>query len=528
MKAALFVAVGLGSAVWAGCGTTPAPPGTPTVVATEKPAPPQPTVAATSTEAALSDTATIPMYPVVRVYSLFEVVSTEGGIELRVGWDPGGGSPGHFRYVPLVSGVPDFEQETQEIFHADTTGGSIELVGKRPELLYHVVSGFRSSASDNYWLLRPDNRWSVGALPSLPGLGKAIQRWSKDRWLEWRGPDPRASAGTDVATSLPSFRVVLGPDKDKEVPSLPGSLEKRLRHEGFRQETATIFRSGEVIVVGTLTEKDRIASLSWTDNPKEPRYFVAEVPGVSEDSELEILGGDSLSAVRLRVDNRVMKLEGGAWAVESTVPKDGLPDVWFGSTLLRRVGTTMFARLAAGAPWKPVGGVANPKDVDQYYAVDSEGVIWKTEDDLLLSSKPPAKQLPDVTEEALVKARKASILRGGSDDVTGAAPTGGSTHCSMSYVLLDESPEKAVEGSDYSQIRSVLRGHSEFAKARFVVSREKGFQFFGALLPEEADASKLEDLVKKKVKSSGARVLCADPPGAQELKIDLATGSVVK
>src|SRR5262245_13756444 len=94
------------------------------------------------------------LYPVVRIFSLIEVVATtEGAIELRVGNDPGGGLKGTFSYLPLVNGVPDLAQETKELGHLDTTDGFIELAGKRPNLLCHVVSGFRSGPDDWYVIL---------------------------------------------------------------------------------------------------------------------------------------------------------------------------------------------------------------------------------------------------------------------------------------------------------------------------------------------------------------------------------------
>lgn len=401
MMARIVSAAGLVVAASIGCASTPPAPGA---------APPAVTVAAVAPPASADPGAAAPepaeagpikMYPVIRIHSLIDVTATDGGIEIRLGSDPGGGQIGTFRYVPLVNGVPDLAQETGEITRVDTTGGTIALAGKRPNLVYHVVSGFRSAPVDGYLVLGAGNGWSGFDPGASEGLGIGISPWSKDRLLEWRGP--RAGEVEDE-DQLPRVRVLRG--ADKEAPSLPRSLQKRLADEGFSLDTFTSFRTGEVLAVGRLFGAKGFGTVLWKENLKDPKYFVTESEPVTAQTEIRILGGTTLENVRLQANDHVMRFDGSGWVVEQTVAEGALPDVWFGSTLLFETKSGTFARLAAGAPWRPIEVVSKEKWLEQSFAVDPAGVIWKTEDDLLLTSKGPVEQLKDITEEDLEKARK--------------------------------------------------------------------------------------------------------------------------
>jgi hypothetical protein len=406
MKARIIFTVGLAAATLIGCGSTPPPSSSPPPVGTSAlPVPPPATVAPGASAAPVpAAPGVIRMYPVMRIHSLIDVSATEGGIELRLGEDPGGGMVGRFRYVPIVNGAPDFAQETDEISRADTTGGYIEVAGRRPGLIYHVVSGFRSAASDRYQVLGANNLWGIFAVNSSPGVGIGISPWSKDRLLEWRGPSAEEVA-EGLGARLPRLRVLQG--ADKEAPSLPGNLKRRLTEEGFFLDTFKVFRTGEVLAVGRLSRAKSFGTVLWTEKPRDPRYFEAEAESLTQDSELRFLGGDSLTNVRLQVDERWMRFDGSAWVLDSAVPDGSLPDVWFGSTQLIEKKSLMFARLAPTSPWLPLEAPPDPKRVEQSFAVDPSGTIWKNEDDLLLSSKPPEKPLKEITEEDLVNARKA-------------------------------------------------------------------------------------------------------------------------
>lgn len=523
----------------AACGETPPPvvPPAPTVAI---PAPP-PTAPATATGAAAAPSPDaegyVRLFPVARVYSLLDVTATEGTIEVRLGYDPGGGIIGTYRYAPLVNGVVDLDQETDQLMYANTAmDASIELAGKRPDLLRRATAGFRSAASDHYETLGADGTWQPYSAASRDGVGWGIFAWSEGRLLEWRKNLVFAAGPGEPDHWLPEVRVLRGASKD--VPSLPAALKKRLKKEGFMTAALTAFRTGEVLALGTfLAEGNQLATVLWKEKPGNPEYFVTTI-ALPKSGELEpaILGGDSLSTVRVLCGGQiVMKLDGNKWVEESKVPDSGLPDVWFGKSMVRSTEKGAFARVAAGSPWMPLalalpeGTTPVPGDSGGL-AVDGEGVIWGAFDDLLVSSKPPAAGMVEITEAELVKRRKASVLRGGSEDATGQPPDMiWNRKCSTHYVLLDKmAVSPAADTADYPAIRKALKGHTELGKVKLVVSRERGTQFFGAQVQDKELATKLAAHIGKNVKKAPASTMCAEPVVVREIKIDFATGDVVK
>ena len=521
----------------AGCGSPPPPASTPTP--TVKIGPPTPVASgvATAEPAAPPSEAAITLYPVAKIYSLLDITETEGTIEVRTGYDPGGGIIGYYRYTPIVNGAVDFSQETDEVSYVNTASeASVQLAGKRPDLFRHAASGFRSAASDSYFALGRDGTWSGVSVAEGDAIGVGIYTWSQDRLLEWRqsflmGGEPQ-DAG-EAPNVLPHFRVLRG--SDKEAPAIPAALQKRLRKEGYYSTTLKVFRTGEVVSVGTITTTEtKIGTLLWRDKPRSPEFFTTEIVDASRP-EPRFLGGDSLANVRLLYGDQVLKLDGTSWAADGKLDDRGLPDVWFGAPLVMSGKDGMFARMAAGAPWTRLAAkteeetVMIPGGTDVAIAVDASGVIWATLGEQLFSSKPPASGPVVITEEDLVKRRKASIVLGGSYDATGEEP--GSTwtrKCTTHHVVLDKMPIPSADTTDYPAIRKALKGHPELATVKLVVSREKGHQYLGAQTADEKLAEKLAAVVKKGVKGARVATLCAEPKVVREIKIDFTTGEVVK
>jgi hypothetical protein len=100
--------------------------------------------------------------------------------------------------------------------------------------------------------------------------------------------------------------------------------------------------------------------------------------------------------------------------------------------------------------------------------------------------------------------------------------------CRMNYVLLDQAPLGEKAPTDYPRVRAALKGHPEFSKVRFVVSREKKTQFFGGLVAKIDTAAELEALAKKRLKPSRVSRICAEPAVVREIKLNLATGAVIQ
>jgi hypothetical protein len=418
--------LGLGVATLLGCGTPPVAPSPVTmksaiVDTAQVVRPPQVSAIAPPPAPPEPIAPQITMYAVAEIYSLLDITVIKSGLELRLGYDPGGGAMGQFRFVPWVNGAPDFEHETDEMSQADTTGyGYVAIHGNRPNIFMHKVSGFRSAATDSYWRLDEKGQWRSAKVNPMAGLGEGIFSWSKDRLLEWRD----ALSDVQTGAKIPKLRVVQG--APIEAPSLPKPLEKQLITAGFYLDTYTVLETGEVLAIGHLAGAGGFGTLLWTDDLNKPAYFVSKADDVKEGEQLSLLGGTSLANIRLRVLDRVMRLDGASWVVESTIPKGGLPDVWFGSTLVMRpaadtnvqgdpsAGPKSFARMTKDGPWLPIG-VTNPNAArfssSFNYMVDSDGTIWAMEGDMLVSSRKPEKR-QDITEEMLLVQRKKSVLRG--------------------------------------------------------------------------------------------------------------------
>ncbi len=477
------------------------------------------------------------MHPVARIYSLIDLWSTGDGVELRLGSDPGGGMHGFFRFVPLSGGVPDFSRETnKESYvntailprHNTTSGGFIELVGRRPRLVLHKVWGFRSAATDAYSELDDYGQWHlVGYDGETPDVGFGLAPWSEGRLLEFRS-NPQTEEFMGSLVFLPRMRV-LGP-KAHEAPSVPDVLKQRLEAEGFTMRTFRVLPSGEVVVVGELMLGTGFGTLIWRADLDAPSYTVTAAE-LAADAELSFLGGDSLPALRLAAGDRVMKLAGDGWVEESRVAAGSLPDVWFGAPQLLQREDGVFARFARGGPWQRVG-VHSESGEQQSFAMSPDGTLYKTEDDLLLASHKPKKAFYEISEDELVKGRKASVLRGGSDDATGEPANaysmgmlGGAT-CSMRFVLLHSAPA-GKQGDVYARVVQALQGMTELVNAKFLVSRERGLDLFGVQVSTYELAKEVADRVGSKVAGVMPQHLCAEPTPLRVLKVDLLKGVIV-
>lgn len=488
-----------------------------------------PSVAASASVAAPpqeAKQAELPMHRVAFIYSLIDLWRTDDGqVELRLGVDSGGGTIGNYRYVPLVDAKPDFDRETSVLRFADTTSlGRKMLAGKRPDLLYHAVSGFRSGVSDGDYRQLQGNDWRGVQVPGAAGISISMSRWSKERVLEWRNPRPTIVEEIDLMSRLPVFRVVRG--ADKEAPSIPKALNKQLREEEFFYESLRVMPTGEVFVVGRRNMTGTLAALLWTTDPKSPLYAVSADEPVEPEAEIGILGGTTVDALRVQAGATVLRFDGAKLVRESAVAPGGLPDVWFGEPMVIEREDAAFARTSPKGPWLPIA-LDNPNE-PRTFVVDGAGTIWKAEDQVLSASRKPAAPPYEVTEQALVTRRKASILGGGSWDATGKpADSYNPGTCRMRYVLLDDSPQ-ASASADYPAHRAALKGHTELAAVKLVISRERDRQFLGGLTEDYDLATKLEAIVAQRVKASRHEVMCAEPTDARPFALDLATGNLAR
>jgi hypothetical protein len=454
---------------------------------------------------------TLPMHRVGTVYSLIGFELTDDGIELKLGLDQGGGAPGRYRYLPLVGMQPDLERETAELFFADTTMyGLVELVGKRPHLLRHVISGFRSAPAEGYVELDVDGTWRDAGLPPAGGMGAGIERWSKDRHLELRLVPPYERV--DAKHALPSFRVVRG--SDPRVPVVPRAFVSKLTQDGFRTTSFLALEGGPVVVVGR--RDTGFGALVWRDRLDLPEYLVEDAP-FGEEEDLYLLGGRTLGEVRFLAGTRVMRIDGPRLVEASRVEDRTPPDVWLGEPSVVWEGDECYARLRADEPWHRLPRHAESPMV-RSCVVTRDGVVWMHEDDELYASEKPGSTF--VIDEATLDAhRKKSFLRGGSEGVRGGPMWERPTPDCASYVLALDVEPVTSQPSEYTTLRAALVGQAGLAKPELVIFEEHGRRFAAVTLKEYHLGDEVIAAARKAVKKPDGRIVCAEPKILRRLPI---------
>ncbi len=399
------------AAVAASC-AEPLPPETPPAPAPAPvPAAPDPEPVASATPTPPVKPTVLKMYPVQKIGLLMDLSSVDGRVELRIGWDPGGGVSGWEAYAPIVNGRPDLEKQTGSFGTATTTATATHMHGKRPNLFVHKYSGFRSGPTDSYFE-QDGKTWKPIKPKSAPGaLGLNVFSWSDGRLLEWRGTPALAMGLSDAVTVPPRFRVLRG--KDKGVPVVSKAIAAKLTAQKFQTASVLALPSGEVVAVGRPAEGVKLVTLLWTDDLNRPKYFESPEVTAATGLDIELLGGASLSDMRLRVGEELLRLDNVQWKKAGQVTEDEPPDIWFGKPLVYRHAewdekTPSYARLTKSGPWLKIE--AHPAetelDIPPSNAVDASGVIWRVEAEVLYCSKKPAQELPPITKDQIMAMRK--------------------------------------------------------------------------------------------------------------------------
>ncbi len=212
--------------------------------------------------------------------------------------------------------------------------------------------------------------------------------------------------------------------------------------------------------------------------------------------------------------NQILHYDGTAWAI---VPGPHL--------VLGAVGTDgiLWAVDDKGAAFK--GGVAgftavpvpNGATVDDL-TVAKDGTVWISAGGALLRTKKAGDGVASVKVASTAPTKKPPKL----------APTPGSAKCKSNVVVLYGFTKTTPDNYDFPLSRKALKGHSEFDKTRFVVTKDYGQKFFSALVPSFAEGKKLAAVFEKEVQGSKPQVICAEPEVLRDVKIDLKTGEIAK
>ncbi|WP_437691819.1 WD40/YVTN/BNR-like repeat-containing protein [Sorangium sp. So ce176] len=221
-----------------------------------------------------------------------------------------------------------------------------------------------------------------------------------------------------------------------------------------------------------------------------------------------------------------------------------------------------FASRFDGATWKEVEGPSPGAGVADA-AVAGDGTLWVLSDGAVFARRGEtwertplpegvkAHDLATASDGTLWIAAGGALLRHGKPGERSGAPAGatvpldkapgqapmssqrqlvkpGGPTCPRNLVVLYTFSKITPDDYDFPLTRKALKGHTEFASARFAVTRDGGRRFFAALVPSFDMGQKLSALIRKEVQGSSPNVVCADPEILRELTLDLKSGEVVK
>ncbi|WP_437641397.1 hypothetical protein [Sorangium sp. So ce854] len=223
-------------------------------------------------------------------------------------------------------------------------------------------------------------------------------------------------------------------------------------------------------------------------------------------------------------DGFASRFDGATWKeVEGPKPEAGVADaaVAGDGTLWVLSDGAVFARRGEAWEHTPLPEGVKAHDL----ATASDGVLWIAAGGALLRHGRPG-------ESAGAPGGAAVPL----DEARGPAPMSqqrrlvrpGGPACPRNVVVLYTFSKVTPDDYDFPLTRRALKGHTEFASARFAVTRDGGQKFFTALVPTFDMGQKLAALIRKEVQGSSPNVVCAEPEILRELKLDLKSGEVVK
>lgn len=159
-----------------------------------------------------------------------------------------------------------------------------------------------------------------------------------------------------------------------------------------------------------------------------------------------------------------------------------------------------------------------PDDAEaQYIAATADGTVWIS------------------TASALLRTRRPGDGNGVKVDAKKQPPpkrrpfiSPGTPSCTSNIVVLYGFTKVTPDDYDFPLTRKALRGHKEYSKTRFVVTKDNNQKYFTAMVPDYETGKKLVALIEKQVQGSKPQLVCAEPEVIREVKLDLATGEVIK
>lgn len=267
---------------------------------------------------------------------------------------------------------------------------------------------------------------------------------------------------------------------------------------------------GALLAYGSTCD-DKPAVEMWSA-PGQPST-VTPLPEGEIDRAASLVPGAGKEAWLLA--SSVMRFDGAAWkklapppspVIEGTVAPDG---VFWGVT--SKGGLLTWRNDGWQDEILPDGAAAG------HVAITKDGTVWVT------------------TASALLRTRRTADREGVKLDAKDKAPPArkrrlspGGKSCTSNLVILYGFTKVTPDDYDFPLTRKALKGQKQYGKVRFVVTKDAGQKFFTAMVPDYDTGKSLVALVEKNVQGAKPQLVCAEPEIVREVKIDLATGDVVK
>lgn len=106
-----------------------------------------------------------------------------------------------------------------------------------------------------------------------------------------------------------------------------------------------------------------------------------------------------------------------------------------------------------------------------------------------------------------------------------AMPSPLTWHCMTPFVLIYTLSKVAPPDFDYPATREALKGHREFADARFIEFKRLDKRYMGAFVTDAQMGKKLVEFVKQKIPNSTPQLACHSPKASRELDFGLSAGN---
>lgn len=429
-------------------------------------------------------------------------------------------------------------------------------IASRPELIAGADKAFESATialggrwPDAAWIGVNDDesltRWSVKAFhrrgakwvdgrprEPLGPLYSAVSAWSGGRVIALRND---LTHGKFVVDMLDGAKTAL-----PEPGQLPSGQSRLLVHGGVALE------SGEVLAFGWAwgASEDRLAVERWAPGAKHGTFDELPIPEGTERAwpwGLHVRAPNEayLAATLVKKGGEtapyLARFDGASWSpVRVPVDRDlyavaGAPD---GTLCVLGRGKLDDAQ-EAEAWCRPEGGAWRRLVFAESRIIPRQ--IWpRSAADVWVSALLPASAQSPTPNVLLRTTAPASVFH--------APPSGqrereldpyrppipGTPSCAKLFALLFTLSKASPADYDFPSTRAALKGHVEYASARFIEAEERGKRYFGAIVPNYELGTKLVALVKGNVAGSSPQLLCRDPPARRVLPIDLVTGELKK